>query len=82
MNRAAAVDDDAVHIAAQAAAQSASRHFAAETHDNETECREPLPLFIIEALEVIHKGRSEIYYEYFLFCFTQIFLEILKSIQR
>ncbi|CAF0756161.1 unnamed protein product [Rotaria sordida] len=50
LDRAAAVDADAVHIAAQSAAQSAARQSVVENPDNFEECREPLPLFIIEAL--------------------------------
>ncbi|CAF0753159.1 unnamed protein product [Rotaria sp. Silwood1] len=50
LDRAAAVDVDAVHIAAQSAAQSAARQLVVEHHDNYNECREPLSLFIIEAL--------------------------------
>ena len=47
MEHAAAMGDvDAVRIAAQAAA----RDLITEHHESETECREPLPLFIIEAL--------------------------------
>ena len=46
LDRAVAVDVDAVHIAAQ----SAARHLASERHAVDSECREPLPLFIIEAL--------------------------------
>lgn len=43
---AAAGDVDAVRMAAQAAA----RQVLSEPHENESECREPLTLFIIEAL--------------------------------
>lgn len=39
-------DADAVHIAAQAAA----RDLATEHHESAPECREPLPLFIIETI--------------------------------
>ncbi|CAF1375250.1 unnamed protein product [Adineta ricciae] len=47
MEQAAGVADvDAVRIAAQAAA----RELTAEHHETESDCREPLPLFIIEAL--------------------------------
>ena len=43
---AATGDVNAVRIAAQ----SAARYLATEHHETETDCREPLPLFIIEAL--------------------------------
>jgi len=43
---AAAGDVDAVRMAAQ----SAARQLAAEHHENESECREPLTLFIIETV--------------------------------
>ncbi|UJR35917.1 hypothetical protein I4U23_028659 [Adineta vaga] len=47
MEKAAGVADaDAVHIAAKATA----REFTTEHHETESDCREPLPLFIIEAL--------------------------------
>ncbi|CAF3690391.1 unnamed protein product [Rotaria socialis] len=46
IDRAAAADADAVHIAAQ----SAARQLVIEHHESDQECREPLTLFIIEAL--------------------------------